>query len=510
MTSTNLLAEKAMLLNLVKKGVDWDDIVLILSAFPELLKPDSWNSDGDGLLGAVLRVCNSDSDYPSPSFLNKVLSEDPGAISRKNKKGVSPTSAILSGFNNGNTGSLTTRLWWLENAPMEDLLGYRGEYMDMNTVPGASVLSLLFRKDNYYDKELDEFKVLFKRGVSPNVKYENGNPVAVGINTAHHWQVFMEAGLDPEITYKNHDNNQTFPLWEYLLKHAASDLKEEIESWAFQNRSEEIKEKKISDYWKVLKEKSEYTVRSAEVSGFLQGHPDWMSLRDEQGRNPTMYALRMNASAWRALDKKSIAPLLHLRDNDGRSLWNYAIGHSGKLEGDAFSFLARVGVSADPSPVTGRGLLADFILNPKNSTRVVTSAAEKVLFKKTTGKQWFDMPKEDELAVCQTMLDRQAKNSDTGARHFYSELIKAFPTTDIPQVVAGAIAFVIAPNHPEEAKNLMRCGAYIPEHLIPNAQAVLAGTGLQQLGDHLLALGSENSMLKNTAAARSEKTGLRL
>lgn len=84
-------------------------------------------------------------------------------------------------------------------------------------------------------------------------------------------------------------------------------------------------------YWSALR--NHRPRRSAGLDR-LQGHPNWVALRDTGGRTPGMWAVVKEPALWKALRPSVRRPLVEPLTDEGRSLWFYMVlGHeSGIME----------------------------------------------------------------------------------------------------------------------------------------------------------------------------------
>lgn len=505
--STDLTAAQNLVEALVHKNVDWEHIDQVLALMPQVLNPGlGWGSYKQPFLSMIAGAMHSNArtsrDLPPEYVLERVLAADPQALTRRDSRGRSATAAVFRAFEEH--ASTQTLGWWLTHAPMEELLAYRKGWSGSEGGSGADLYSVVIVLDKDRDDEQPTvLPLLFVRGLDPQLSLKSGYPLAASFNTTAQWNAYLEAGGNPDLTVRA-GGEAPVPLWKHLIHHASGTHRAELEAWAAANRNDALAAKHLADYWAKLKKSAHGYVNSSEVGGLLMGHPQAPNLTTDEGANPAMFGITMNASAWRTLEQKRYAALLPARDNNGRSLWNYALGYPDKLDNDVFRFLSRHKVSAAPSQVTGRGLLADMVLSRPRDTGAIADLisvpkreALKGLMSTTTAAQWFAIRAEEEPALVSGLL----ANTSSGMDDFLMALLKAFPQAELSASLKGAFAVILCPAELEQARALMAEGGIIAPADADRVREAMTKRNLPTRATELLALSEANALAANTAPA---------
>lgn len=487
---------KSMFEEILRRQVDWEYVGLVLSRFEELRDPAVTFGDARRpLLSECFYSVRSRSDCALPDIenLERAMSADPQALSRPDRTGRPPTTYLLDAINHGASSRKMDP--WLRLLPWSDMLAWRSDRFDKSNVPGADLYQVVLDNDDYRDESA--LSILFARGLDPNLLSSRKRPLAAGICQPHQWEAFLAAGGDPDmqVPASERDGEPARPLWKHLIQNSAIATSKHVERWSEQNRGSELAAKQVADYWKTLRAKATGYVLSGDVVGIMVGHPDWATLRDGQGRNATMFAITMNESAWRALDQKRFAPLLAQRDSQGRSLWNYALANNRKVSKETIKWLAKSAVPKDPSPKTGRGLLADMLLHadqphaPRDGTlRGPDRDQWPLLTKGFTHDQWFSYRQEDEDAVVDALLVVAKESGSSSMTEFLSELCTVFAAEPLPPRLQGAIAIAVFPKLPDAGLSLMQSGGHVAARDVERVRHLVERSGRPEKGSQLLSL----------------------
>lgn len=410
---TNTPASQAfhMLVEMAVKSVDWSTIQAVYGWAMKQgeLSADMAAPDGSRLLLAMVKGTHGRmaAPAPPPSLVEQILKHDSQAMVQLNSNGSCALDRVLAFFEN-NTGHQPPGelSWWLSNAPLAALEGYRHRNESLS---GFSVAALVIDAERG-GSDVDEtvgsaLGAWFGRGFDPNASYGPNEPFAQRLRTPAQWASFLAAGGNPDqmATVHGYHKGKTMPLWQVLLEQGPPALNHSLVQWAQVNRSQELSDYQASGYWQRLsKDSISGHMSASEVIKRLSAHPDWITLRDPEGRTPAMFGISMHSLAWKALAQKRLRTQIHARDNAGRGLWHYAVLRLPRLANGTFDFLDSQGVSADPSPVTGRGLLATMMLDGRDcdghlhyqgslyKTRHSTS-----LIRYTTSHQWVAVAEDD-------------------------------------------------------------------------------------------------------------------
>jgi hypothetical protein len=534
--NTNFTATpiQSLVLAAVDKNLDWVHVETLLEQLEKAGSLDAsavWDDRGNGLLGALLAMYRTQSEKTPPqSVLSQCLRLDPSALTRQNLAGDTALDLFLDHYAQRESAAARQLPWIIEHADKEALL--RWTPMDNHTMrhrfvsPGVGLLHILFHVEHYAYSASDntQLDLVLGLGISPNQRDAKNIMEASGISSAAQWEVFLQSGGDPRLTFPDdHHHHHETPapkttLWEYLVNYRSGELVEVVRQWASANAGDDIASKDIADYWAKLARSADRSVSPTDISAQLRLHPDWLTLRDEQGRTPAMYGIRMHASAWRTLEQKRMAPMLQERDTQGRNLWHYALSRGSHVGSDTVRFLKNAGVSADPSPVTGRGLIASLYLDNDlkegfRPTEILSRANEvtKTLIKHTTASQWWTMPQADVAPVVAALVEHGFQDKRYHPFDEINELLKAH-AKDIsdPHLLGLAVLFNLGGYQPDREllRDCFARGAIFD--LNEEKMAALRKMAEYDLYEEAMSLLEHNKLSSSTPSSPSRKVGPRL
>lgn len=336
-----------LILEAVKKGVSWQNISTLIdishtAGALDLTIP--WDRDGNAFLAAILNE-REHSKYGTgipDYFLNQVKAIDPEVCVRPNLKGRTPVDRHLDLLAAKQYQIKDAMSWWIENVPAAHLLNWQPQdrYGDTEkpSPDGAHLVNLVFlcEKDNYNNSP-SELRQLFKLGISPALRDEDGDLIYDRIRSLSQWEAFIEAGGDPMQPVSGASSE---PLWQRLIDANYDSFEQYLRDWAREHAGGEIKSKEIEEYWDNL-EKKMLSYNPSNIAPILTAHPDFLTLRDDKGRNCAMYGITMHTSAWRTLEQKRFSSMIKEVDHDGLGLWHYALLDGGKCGEDTIKFLSK-------------------------------------------------------------------------------------------------------------------------------------------------------------------------
>jgi hypothetical protein len=289
------------------------------------------------------------------------------ALWRKNSKGESAFTLAVSAL--GENQRWGGAEHWIAKAPVKELNDIRARAQH-DQRPRTLMEVLLVDSAQCarpaYGKPLPAVEALLARGLKISDANFYDRPAGIQISAPSHWDAFLKEGGDPFAVFNTDDGRrQDWTVWEWLAKYGAGTAtSSHVLSWAAINAKGDLEKNQERDYWERLSSLSSNT--RVNVGQNMRSHPSWHLLRDNVGRNPLMFAIYQNASSHEEMLSKKAAALLPERDNLGRSLWFYALKEPRALSRDKAIFLSKIEGIAKPSPVSGRGLLAQIALVPEN------------------------------------------------------------------------------------------------------------------------------------------------
>ena len=455
-----------LVLEAAEEGVSWESIGTLLDhlarpnaageRLPEFAPSAVWDTQGNNLLGALIKTHRSgygNAHVPQP-ILDRLLKIDPGALLFRNKEGKPPSSLYLSQLADPNRAALATFPWWCKHTPFPLLAewapsGQRGEIKAVDSRGGNLADLILTVERHTYDSpslEHSQIEHVFALGVSPNLIHKNKRPLGDGITHPVQFESFIKAGGDGALM-SSYDE-KPMPLWErLLLGSGAAKLHETVRAWANEQQGDHIRAKDIADYWERLRQAANHSPGANEVAGKMRGHEEFLTLRDDEGRNVCMYGIQMHASSWKTLEQKRFAALLPETDQQGRSLWYYAVLNGPRCGTDTVRFLLtqKVGLKPDQD---GRGLLAQVVLSPqkedlsKYDLLRLTDDTSKKVAKSLTAEQMFGVSDKEAKTFSNALINHL--DTSVGFRTTVREFFKAHAAQLHQGPVLGAAALYLA------------------------------------------------------------------
>lgn len=392
----------ALLLGLMDAGIDEDLWGLALDQV-SAAGPLDWsspvNEQGDPLLLALVRA----NPNLHPDTLKLCLAASgPEALVRANPKGVTVVSLLLDRqFDEGSVPKALPLLLTL--APFEALARWskvpRWEEGKKASAPGVALLAGLLAHDmktfryepSRKTSEASLTDLWLARGMTMNATRSSGNPLVLEASCPSHWDAYLRDGGQPTAlvnTAHSDERPVLTPVWKATMDRAPKPLAQHIEQWAKANVSNELEAQVQSAYWQQF----DRYLNAADIGKKLRNHPDWASLRDASGRTPIMAAAVKHPSAFREFKSKKAEPLLALRDDQGRTVWNHLMGHQNAFSQEAIAFYLEH-VPTEPGP-SGRGWLVQLALDKADDASSVQSVLPledqaKVLLRHVGWEPWF-------------------------------------------------------------------------------------------------------------------------
>lgn len=266
-------------------------------------------------------------------------------------------------------------------------------------------------------------------------------PLVAGFKHAFLWDAFLAQGGDPNMKIKG------VALWEALLSSGNSLMKESAQEWARTNQDSALEDLNIEKYWKKLQ--AYHTL--ADLKKAMRSHPDWSNLRDEQGRNPLMVAMKGNSQIWKDVQtNRKCATLACQTDNSGKNLWFYLLNNSRELSNnEPFTWaLKNLPIVEEPNGLGWLGWIREmnehhaFPISPISS-KLLTVIPSHVWLPSTASQQqelahflkteiWWGTPRKEN----QRMNISHARIHD-----FLSECFQRWPETsvDLEKVFATSV-----------------------------------------------------------------------
>ena len=388
---------QAMILQAVEKEVDWDHISTLVEMASKAQAFDAsvkWDSEGNAMVAAIGAARRgSYNRHVPPALIEQILKLDPGNLERPNNAGYTAVDLYLDNAAERSSYALDNLGWWIKNAPKQAFLNWapRSNYgeVEKSDPTGNHLVDMVLShemSDDRRNQTNTALPVLFELGISPNLRGRKGEVAFSGMHNAIQWEAFLAAGgngsliMGGEKDEENDDHKKT--LWNYLVDRRRGEMEQVVRQWAADHASGDISAKDIADYWKLLQDKSKYSVGPGDIIGYLRKHEDFLTLRDEQGRNCLTYGIQMHASSWKTLDQKRFAGMLKDVDNEGNSLWYYALLNGKRCTGETASFLKKNNVPCEVGD-DGRGLIARLLLAPAPHF----SSWERIAVGQETGKK---------------------------------------------------------------------------------------------------------------------------
>lgn len=290
---------------------------------------------------------------------------------------------------------------WIAHAPLGPLQELRLE--DRNAIEKTPFMIALMRASvrkaaAQYGEPLEAVNVALARGIPYPLRAGKTSGGCL-VSAPAHWDAFLKAGGDPRASIKTDDYDEPSDLavWEWVKKRAPDKVRKHVTEWAAANAGDDLKKQGERDYWRALGQHSSATRQ--QLGELMRALPKWETLRDPQGRNPVMLAISKNETAFRELQAVKLKPLLGERDNEGRSLLFYALQEPRHVGPDMMKFVLAVDGVLSPSPVTGRGIIAQRALAA--GTNSLSWPNWDVLCKavaKSQAEDWWAMSPEDDQA----------------------------------------------------------------------------------------------------------------
>lgn len=375
---------QSLLLEAAEKEVSWHNISTLIDISKSAGVLDltmNWDKKGNAFLGAIMNArsfCRSYDKIIPDDFLDQVKALDVQTALRKNQDDRTPLDLCLDNIKEKQYRLSGTLDWWIDNVPRQHFFEWkpRDRYGDIEPayMDGRHLVDLVFQHERHEDKQETALGQMFALGVSPDLRVD-GTLIYNRMDTIAQWKAFIEAGGDPHAPTKKGDDK---PLWQDLVDTGSGAFEAHIRSWARDNAGNEIQEKEINEYWSLLHKKADGYVLAADVSSILTDHPDFLTLRDPEGRNCAMYGISMHASAWRVLDQKRFSGILREVDHEGLSLWHYALFKSSNCTKDTVKLLHKNKVPCNLDK-NGCGLVASIFTHPRT-----TNQSDWTIFKMDT------------------------------------------------------------------------------------------------------------------------------
>lgn len=427
-----------------QKGVDWDHVQALVHTLGEkgLIDPaGAWDSAGRTLLGALMRARTGYGAVVPQSLLELAMELDPAALTRKDSGNNTPVDYFLDALDEDdkNLALWTAAKWWLNNAPKSLLLDWvpTDRYGDgMKPEPnGYHLLNTVLDSEKNLDRaDYTLLSDLSRLGVDMNACSHKGYSPANKIKHDIQWETYLALGGSPTAMVGNSNADKPpVPLWQYLVDCTYDSASKAATAWAKEHVGDTMKQKLYDEYWQLLNEKTKYSPSPAAIPSIVRSHDDYLTLRDKNGRTAAMYVIRMHGSAFKTLQQKQYQSMNKERDNDGYSLWHYALSKGKTLSVEAMRSLLDTGAPLDPNPKTGRGLFPSLLIDFPHQSSIYERYPRDVqgldrVLKKTTGEQWWAM-NEGDWDLMEKNLDEvlRTKDSSVGLVYIACQFIDHIP-----------------------------------------------------------------------------------
>jgi hypothetical protein len=370
---------QAMILHAVESDMDWKHVETLIDVAWSAKSFDAsatWDVYGNSMAAAIASAKGGSGHlkHVPTTLLDRILALDPKNLERTNNDGSTAVDLYLDAAAERDSYAYTVLDWWIEHAPRKAFFEWtpRDSYGDIKPFDPAgnhlvkAVLGHEANDSNRHQKET-VLPLLFSLGISPNQRDSQGELAFSGMHNPIQWEAFVAAGGDGALVVGGKDDNEDGShkkrLWNDLVDRRYGEMEKVVRDWAAKHASGDINAKNIADYWELLKDKSKFSVSPGDIIGYLRRHDDFLTLRDADGRNCLTYAIQMHASSWKTLEQKRFSGMLQDVDNNGNTLWYYALLNGKRCTTETVSFLKKNKVPCEVGE-DGRGLIAKVLLDP--------------------------------------------------------------------------------------------------------------------------------------------------
>ena len=454
------------LLKLAKTNASWDLMLEIIQSFHALSPLDFKSPVGDQKLPLLAALLNENPKRELPSvvvlewFAERTNLFEPFLLHSSKTNLIEVFTKQVDASSASSIQSLTALV---SLAPGEYLQSWRGHLKNAFPPVVENLLAWALNMENCSDIPSNLVPQLLEKGfqlTAPSVEHSS---LLHLISTPTHIKCAIEAGVDLSQSIKTSDvQHEMMPLWRKIGQR--SELARQItHDWAKEHDVEYYQQMQIRQYWSKLK--PGFWSKGSMLEN-LKNHPEWETLTNDQEQNALMVlAPKHGHQLEEVFVSKRVKIHLSHRDQEGKTLWHYLL-KTQDFKANPPTFMAlKENCPTSPSPVTGRGWIAQMIFDQDPTGFNCDLNFFKKLVKHTSFDDWWASSEKEQKYIqnyCLSVADLFSVQSDKPAKNLACLILahlEHFQTPEMRGFATVILGLVGGEQYKDEMLGLLEAGA---------------------------------------------------
>ena len=454
------------LLKLAKTNASWDLLLEIVQSFHALSPLDFKSPVGDQKLPLLAALLNENPKRELPPavvlewFSERTNIFEPFSMHSSETNLIELFTKQVDASSASSIESLTTLV---NLAPFEYLQSWRGHLKNAFPPVVENLLAWALNMENCSDTPSHLVPQLLKKGfqlTAPSVEHSS---LLHLISTPTHIKCAIEAGGDLSQSIKTSDvQHEMMPLWRKIGQRSEQ-ARQITHAWAKEHDVKYYQAMQVEQYW--LKLKPGFWSKGAMLEN-LKNHPEWETLKNDKGQNALMLLAPQHGHYLEdVFVLKKVKDQLSHRDEEGKTLWHYLLKNQ-DFKGNPTAFMAlKENCPTSPSSVTGRGLIAQMVLDPDSKGFVCDLNFFKKLVKHTTFDDWWASSEKEQKSIqsyCLFVADLFSVQNDKPAKNLACLILthlEHYTTPEMRGFATVILGLVGGEQYKDEMLGLLEKGA---------------------------------------------------